>query len=94
MRWLVIAGGCAVALATLLLGGLVMSSAANSAARVDLLLGRLLWALAVAVLALAVYAAAARSPVALKALTGVVIAAGVALCLLVALFYARNRPRH
>jgi cytochrome c-type biogenesis protein CcmH/NrfF len=50
-------------------------------------------AVAAVVLALAVYAAATRSPLALKALTGVVVAAGAALCLLVALVYVKSQPR-
>jgi hypothetical protein len=93
VRWLVIGAGGAVVLVTFLLGGLMMSSAANSVARADLLVGRLMWAVAAAVLALALYAAATRSPLALKALTGVVVAAGAALCLLVVLIWAKSQPR-
>ena len=93
MRWLVIGAACAVALVAYLLGGLVMSSAANRAARWDLLAGRLMWAFAAALFALAVYAVATRSSMALKVLTGVVVAAGVALGVLFASFWVTNHPR-
>ena len=87
MRWFVIATGCVVALLAFLLGGLTMSSAR----RTDLLAGRVIWVFAAAVLALAIYAAVTRSPVALKALTWVVAVAVAALAWLFAAIYFRSR---
>ena len=86
MRWFVIAMGCVVALVTFLLGGLVMSSARRS----DLLAGRVMWAFAAALRALALYAAVTKSPMALKGLTWVVTGAGAALAWLFAAIYIKS----
>jgi uncharacterized protein YfiM (DUF2279 family) len=82
---------CVVALVVWLLGGLIMSSAANRAARVDRLTGGVLWVFAAALLATALYAAVTGSAVAQKALTWVVAAAAAGVAFLVAAYVPTSR---
>ena len=91
MRWIVVAAACGVALVVWLLEGLIMSSAANRAARVDRLVGGVLWVFAAALLATALYAAVTGSAVAQKALTWVVAAAAAGVAFLVAAYVFSNR---
>jgi hypothetical protein len=91
MRWLVIAAACVVALVVWLLGGLIMSSAANRAARADRLVGGVLRVFAAVLLATALYAAVTGSAVAQKALSWVVAAAAAGVAFLVAAYVLTNR---